>query len=294
MKTTTRDAGFSLAELLTATMVASLLAAMMFQLFHQNERVLRDQTLIMEMQQTTRIVASQIADEIRMAGQGVPVYSASFDSAPSEAAAVFLSSSTINRIDFRAGFSNVEAASTMTVPADFSLGVSRTIPVADTNGLAAGRYVYLSAPSSWTWLRAEITSVGAFSLTVTPRDWGNSNATVHFTARPAVDLEEAVSIYLSGGIVRRAAASSTTNASNPVWGAANEIGRNVTKLVFTYYDRAGNAIQPTTLSNRVAIARVDFELTAETAAPLSNGTRPKYSLAMRALARNQKLRPAPM
>ena len=61
--------GFSLIELLVALVVALGLATMMFQLFHQNERVIRDQTLIMEMRQTARVVASQIADEIRMAGQ---------------------------------------------------------------------------------------------------------------------------------------------------------------------------------------------------------------------------------
>src|SRR5215475_11884346 len=99
--------GFSLIELLIALSIALGLSAMMFQLFHQNERVIRDQTLIMEMQQTARVVASQIADEIRMAGQGVPVYSANFDTAPSEAVSVFLASSSPSRVDFRSGLSNV-------------------------------------------------------------------------------------------------------------------------------------------------------------------------------------------
>src|SRR5437016_3471554 len=97
--------GFSLIEMLLALMIGLLLSSMMFQLFHQNERVVRDQTLIMEMQQTARVVASQIADEIRMAGQGVPHYAASFDPAPSEAAAVILDSSNASRIEFRAGLS---------------------------------------------------------------------------------------------------------------------------------------------------------------------------------------------
>ena len=80
---TERQTGFSLIEVLVALSIVLCLSTMMFQLFHQNERVIRDQTLIMEMQQTARIVASQIADEIRMAGQGVPVYSSTFDAVPS-------------------------------------------------------------------------------------------------------------------------------------------------------------------------------------------------------------------
>src|SRR5215471_6787440 len=126
---TQRQTGFSLIEVLVTLSIVLCLSTMMFQFFHQNERVIRDQTLIMEMQQTARIVASQIADEIRMAGQGVPVYASSFDTVPSEAVAVILSSSNASRIDFRAGLSNVETT-TNTVALDFTLGVSRSVSVA--------------------------------------------------------------------------------------------------------------------------------------------------------------------
>src|SRR5262245_21557926 len=105
-----RPKGFSLIELLVALSVTMLLASMMFQLFHQNERVLRYQMLTMEMQQTARVVISQIADEIRMAGQGVPLYAAAFDAGPSEATTVILGSSGASRIDFRAGLSNIETS----------------------------------------------------------------------------------------------------------------------------------------------------------------------------------------
>ena len=64
-----QEQGFSLTELLVAMAVTTMLASMMFHLFHQNERVMRDQTLIMEMQQTARIVASQIADEVPSGGR---------------------------------------------------------------------------------------------------------------------------------------------------------------------------------------------------------------------------------
>src|SRR5262245_40242181 len=114
-----RTNGFSLAELLIALTIAAGLSMMMFQLFHQNERVIRDQTIVMEMQQTARIVISQIADELRMAGQGVPVYASSLDVAPSEAIAVFLDSSGANRIDFRAGLSNVVTGAANMPPLDF-------------------------------------------------------------------------------------------------------------------------------------------------------------------------------
>ena len=77
MKTTGR--GFSLIELLIALLIVLAAGAMTFQLFRENERVIRDQNLIMEMQQTARVVISQIADEIRMAGQGVPIFATTFD-----------------------------------------------------------------------------------------------------------------------------------------------------------------------------------------------------------------------
>src|SRR5215471_14935392 len=151
--------GFSLAELLIALALTSGLCTMMFQLFHQNERAIRDQTLIMEMQQTARVVAAQIADEVRMAGQGVPVYAASFDAVPSEATAVILDSSTDSRIDFRAGLSNAETSASGGA-VDLMLGSSSTLLVANTSGFAAGKFAYVFGPSpnsSWPWVRAELT-----------------------------------------------------------------------------------------------------------------------------------------
>ena len=272
--------GFSLIELLLALTVSLGLATMMFQLFHQNERVVRDQTLIMEMQQTARIVASQIADEIRMVGQGVPVYATSFDPAPSEAVAVILGSSTASRMDFRAGLSNAETT-TSSGTNDFTIGVSRSLSVGTTAGFSVGKFVYISGPGpstnpTWRWLRAELTGMGSTTLTLTPRDTGTTDPAIHFAAPETVALEEAVSIYLSSGSVRRANATNTGDPSNPVWSAANEIGKHFTALTFTYYDTYGNVVQPTSLSNRKAIARVDIRLTVEVANPLSNGTRPTY------------------
>jgi prepilin-type N-terminal cleavage/methylation domain-containing protein len=283
--------GFSLIELLIALTVTLALSAMMFHLFHQNERVISDQTLIMEMQQSARIVASQIADEVRMAGQGVPVYAASFDGTPSEPVAVILGSSTAGRMDFRAGLSNVETRAT-TFPLDFTVGVSRSVSVASTSGFVTGAFIYMS--SGWNWLRAEITSLSSFAMIVTPRDTTAGGSTIHFSAAPVITLEEAVSISLNGGSVRRATASGMTDPANPSWSPANEIGRNFTALTFTYYDAFGNAVQPSSLSNRTAIVRVHIALTVETAKPLRDGSRPRYSLDLQTIPRALRLRPSPM
>src|SRR5215813_10911584 len=188
---TQRQTGFSLIEVLVTLSIVLCLSTMMFQLFHQNERVIRDQTLIMEMQQTARIVASQIADEIRMAGQGVPVYAASLGSTPSEATAVILGSSNSSRIDFRAGLSNVETTTAVNGPSDFSIGASRSLAVASTSGFAAGKFIYVYGPgtgSLWVWLHAELTDVNSTGLTLIPRHTGSADTSVHFLQAPTITL----------------------------------------------------------------------------------------------------------
>jgi hypothetical protein len=270
---------------------------MLFQLFHQNERVIRDQTLIVEMQQTARILASQIADEIRMAGQGVPIRASEFASVPSEAVAVFLSSSNSSRIDFRAGLSNTETAMASGESRDFNIGSSRSVSVVAASGFSTGKFVYVSgfvAGSGWNWLRAEVRGVSSTSLMLMPAQGGTVEPTLRFAAPATLSLEEVTSIYLSNGTVRRATASSMNNLSSPVWTAANEIGRNVTDLAFTYYDDTDAVIQPSSLSNRLAIARVDIRVTVGTASSLSNGTRPIFSLGLKTIPRNQRLRSRPM
>jgi type II secretory pathway pseudopilin PulG len=280
--------GFSLIELLFALAISFIVCLMTFQLFHQNERAVRDQTLIIEMQETARVVASQIADEVRMAGQGVPMYASSFDTSPSEAVAPILRSSTSNRIDFRASLSNVETVTTTATPFDLSLGVSKTLWVAETTGFAIGKYVYISTYSDW--VRAVVTNVTWDKLTIIPRQTGTTNTTVRFGAPPSVSQEEAVSIYLTAGSLRRATAEDTTNPAYPIWSPANEIGKNVRSLSFTYYDANGQLTFPTSLANRLRIARVDVSITVETAGPLTNGTYRTYSVALRTIPRNVRIR----
>jgi hypothetical protein len=288
--------GFSLVELMMTFVIAFVLLMMMFQLFHQNERATRDQTLVMEMQQTARIVASQIADEVRMAGEGVPLQAAVFDSVPSEADTVILGSSNANRIDFRAGLSNVETAVTTVAPLDFSIGVSRSVSVDDGTAFSTGKFVYIwgqGLNSAWVWLRGQLTSASSSTLTVTPYQTGNAGSIIHFTSAPLVSLEEAVSIYLNGsGSVRRATATNLTNPASPGWSPANEIGSSVAALTFTYYDASGTVVTPNSLVNRIAIARVDISVTVIAAAPLTNGTQPSYTLATRTIPRNLRLSPA--
>ena len=85
------------------------------------------------------------------------------------------------------------------------IGVARNLPVAGTSGFSTGKFVYMFGPgtnSNWVWLRGEIASLNSTSLTVIPRNTGTTAAVVQFAAPPTIFLEEAVSIYLSGGAVQ--------------------------------------------------------------------------------------------
>ncbi len=118
-----------------------------------------------------------------MAGEGVPLFASTFDNSNSEAVAAILASSTANRIDFRAGLSNVETNVTSAMPIDLVLGVPRSINVGDgslfskTLGTTTptGKFVYIWGPAplaSWAWVRAELTQISSNSLTLTPRQGG--------------------------------------------------------------------------------------------------------------------------
>src|SRR5207245_2158755 len=81
-----------------------------------------------------------------------------------------------------------------------------------------------------------------------------------FTKPPTVSLEEVVSFYLSGTTIKRATATNMTNEISPTWSAANEIGRNLRFLSFTYYDKYNNVVIPSSLANRRSVARVDVRI----------------------------------
>jgi hypothetical protein len=256
-----------------------------FQLFHRNERVFRDQNLIIEMQQNARAVASQIAEEIRMTGQGVPIYASTFDSLPSEATTSILPTSTNARMDFRAGLSNVETAATPPLPIDCALGVTTALSVVTASGLSKGDFVYVWGTAdngTWAWIQAELIGISGKTLTIVPRQAARDP--VRFVRVPTVALDESVSFQISGTTIKRA------TGSGGVWSAANEIGRNFSSLTFTYYDGGNRIITPSTLIDRRSIARVDVNVVAQTSDFLSNGMRPNYSISLRTIPRNLRIR----
>jgi hypothetical protein len=259
--------------------------------------------LLIALVQTARVVTSQIADEVRMSGQEVPVYSSNWDFTSAEAVAAILATSSNTRIDFRAGLSNTETAVTGPSPLDIDLYATRTLTVSDGSAFSTtlattwptGKFVYIWGPTSastWAWVRAQLINITPSTLMVTPQQSSSMVSTVHFTGLPTISLEEAVSIYLNGDSVRRATATDMSNPAVPIWSPANEIGKNVKSLGFIYYDENGKVIAPTSLANRNSITRVDIQLTAETANILSNGTQPTYSLGLRTIPRNLALRSA--
>ena len=212
-----------------------------FQLFYRNERVFRDQNLIVEMQQNARAVASQISEEIRMAGQGVPVYAATFDSVPSEAVTSIMPTSTSSRIDFRAGLSNVETGAASPLPVDCALGVTTALSVSAAAGFSTGDFVYiwgLADNGTWAWVRAELIGITSNILTIVPRQAARDP--IRFVRLPTVSLDESVSFQISGTTIKRA------TASGGAWSAANEIGRNFPSLTFTYYDGSNRIVAPLT------------------------------------------------
>jgi type II secretory pathway pseudopilin PulG len=279
------DGGFSLIELLMAMTITVGIGMVVFQLFYRNERVFRDQSVIVEMQQNARAVASQMAEEIRMAGQGVPVYAATFDTVPSEAVTVILPTSTGSRLDFRAGVSNVETAVTSPVPMDCAMGVATTLSVVSASGFSRGDFIYIWGVAdigTWAWVRAELIGAASNSLTIVPRQV--QRYPIRFVRPPTVSLDESVSFQFSGTTIKRA------TASGGPWSPANEIGRNISSLMFIYYDATNRMITPSSLAERRRIARVDIQLVAQTSDFLTNRTRPSYSISLRAIPRNLTIR----
>ena len=108
--------GFSLIEITMAVFITLGIGLIVFQLFLQNEHIFRDQHLIIEMQQSARAVVTQIADEVRMAGTGMPMYASIFDNSGTEAVAAILPASSATRIDFRAGLNAIESTVTSATP----------------------------------------------------------------------------------------------------------------------------------------------------------------------------------
>ncbi len=281
-------------ELMFAMAITSGIGLIVFQLFLQNEQVFRDQNLTLEMQQSARAVASMMTDEIRMAGQGVPVYSASQDSLTAEAVQVFLNGSDVSAIVFRAGYRNAIASIQTTPPLTYTVGTSTSVTVADVadiNGIVGGkpdRFLFLwgSTASSWSWVRAEITAINTQTdvITLTPRQISGQGGA--FPVRPNLGLEEAIAYRLSGDSIQRATSRGfrTLTAPSLIYSA---IGNNFTGVSFAYYDRWNNPVTPSTLLARAMVRRVDFTITARTSEVLpSTGRFGTFAVTMKVYPRN--------
>ena len=275
-----RQSAFSLLETLVATAITVGIGAVAFQLFHQNERLFRDQAVILEMQQGARVVVSQITDDVRMAGQGVPP----------GLAEIILPGSGSSRLNMRTSFSAVESTVVSPLPVPIAAGNAVTVIVESTAGFSAGRQAYLWADFSWT--RGAINSVSgaARSIRLTPSMI--SPSPLEFVVPPAISLDEAVSLYFDSTTktVRRTTATNTENASSPSWAPANELAANVTDLVFTYLDSGGVPVIPDTLEHRSQIVSIEARVVVRASAPLSDGSRPAYALSTRVVPRNIGLR----
>jgi Tfp pilus assembly protein PilW len=271
-----RSNGFSLAEVLIALGLTVGLGAVIFQLFHQNERIFRDQALILEMQQATRMVISTIADDIRLAGQALP----------SQIGDIVLPGSSTSRLNVRAGFSATESTVTAALPFSVTAGATVDLSVETTSGFSAGREVFLWGPEGW--VRATINSVFGSSRTIRITPSEAYPAAVQFTNPPAISPDEAIAIYRDASIdaIRRTTATNTVNAANPSWAPANELATNVTALTFLYYDKQGMPLDPDLPESRSKVAAVESRVTIRCSAALSNGSRPSFSLSIRSRPRN--------
>lgn len=269
-------AGFSLLELLVAIAIVVGMGAAAFQLFHQNERLFRDQALILEMQQSARVVAAQIADDIRQAGQGIPILLGD----------VILPGSNSTRLNIRAGFSTTETVVTSPVPLALTLGSSATATIESTSGFSAGRQAFL-----WTenvWARVTINTVSGSTKSVRGTPTAVSTVPLVFASPPTLSLDEAIAIYRDAATqtVRRTTATNTEAPATPAWAPANELAANVPELAWVYYDASGVVLTPDTPARRAQVMAIEARVTVRSAASLSNGSRPTFTLSVRGIPRN--------
>jgi hypothetical protein len=268
-----RVKGFSLIELMISLSLTLGIGLAAIQLFQIHERSYGAQNAIAEIRQNARSTVVQIADEIRRAGNGVPSFAASGAGAIDEAIAVVLNGSDSTHLRLRTGVSNV-LTSVLTVPAQYALNIPTSVHVADTSIFSSamgtttpsGRFVYLWGCGSYHclgWVRAELLTIDNTAKTISivgRQATGCMDAApgvVSLAERHTVMLEEGVSFFLNSGSLWRAAATDMRNQTNPLWGPSSELLRNVTRLSFAYYDEAGIAVDPTTLSGRLAVSRID-------------------------------------
>ena len=283
-------------ELMLAMTITVGIASIAFQLFLQNQNVFRDQNLVLELRQSVRAVASMMADELRMAGQGVPAYSASLDASAAEASQTFLNGTNSNALVFRAGVRNALATYQGTPPVAYSIGSSISLEVEDATaidaivGTRSGYFVFLwgETSNSWTWVRAEIMTTDTRSnpnaVTVTPRQIGGQGDP--FDSEPNIVLEEALAYRLSSDALQRGTSRDFTVPSSPDM-TYQTMGDGFTNLSFTYYDEDETEVTGTDLEDRASIRRIDFTVGAETSEELaSTGEKQTYAITVTVYPRN--------
>jgi hypothetical protein len=193
----------------------------------------------------------------------------------------------------------VQSAITSPLPIEFVVGQTATVLIENgfffSNALGtntpAGKFVYMwgaADDSMWMWVRAELHQISGDMLTVTPRQ--ASGTPVRFSKAPTASLEEAVSLQLSGTTIRRATAIDLQDPAKPVWSPANEVARNIASLAFTYYDSNNQVVVPTSPESRASIERVDVAVGVQPSEHLSDRTRPIYSISLRTIPRNFRIR----
>jgi hypothetical protein len=290
--------GFSIAEVLVAILISSVVCIAIVQLFHQNERVFRDQSIVIEMQQSARAALALITDDIRLAGQGVPVFEAGNRDSISEGSVVVLNGTGPSRIQFRAGLSDLDSVVSST-PLSVSVGTTADLSVPHAAAYSAqlgtaptARYVFIWG-AGMGWVRGHIHSISGLSriLTITPVE--ASPGTITFSTSPMVSLEEAIAIFFDPQTksVRRATATNLSNPAAPQWGPANELAAHVVELEFQYFDARDSRLPVLdTLTARDRVARIDVQVSVEAASPLNNGALPVYTLSQRSIPRNLALR----
>ncbi|HET9215575.1 MAG TPA: hypothetical protein VFR18_01270 [Terriglobia bacterium] len=279
-KSTSSLRGISLLETLAAMSITAVIAASAFQLFHQNERLFRDQALILEMQQSARVIVAQVAEDVRRAGQSIPPGLTD----------VILPGSGSTRINLRSSPGAVEANVVSSLPLPFMIGTASTVAVDTTSGLTTGRQAFVWAETAW--VRATIESVSAASRSVRLTPTAASSPPLEFAVPPVLSLDEGVAIFWDATTrtIRRTTTSNTENPTNPVWAPANELVANVAALTFAYLDADGTSVNTDTPENSSRVRGIDVRVVVRASAPLSDNSRPTYSLSSRAVPRNMALR----
>ena len=270
------ESAFSLAELLLAMAISLSMAAVAFHLFHTGERVVRDQAIILEMQQTARLVASQINDDIRIAGQGIPPGLTD----------VLLPGSGESRLNLRSGFTATESIVTSGLPLSIAVTVPLTVSVESTSGFSVDRQAFLWAETDW--VRVTIDSVSGSARTVRLIPFEMNRTPLTFSNPFAISTDEGVTIYRDAGlhVVKRSTTTNTSDAANPAWAPANELATNVTALSFLYYDESRQPLLLDTAEQRSRVRVIEARLTIRASTALSTGSRPTYSLLVRSSPRN--------